>query len=425
MTESVQVAIVGAGQAGLSVSYGLKQRGISHCLLEQHRVGHAWREERWDSFCLVTPNWQCQLPGFTYAGKDPEGFMQKDEIVDYLERYVQSFAPPVREGVSVRVVRSRSPRAGFELETSQGRLHAAEVVIATGGYHTPRVPSAAQKLPSSIFQVHSANYKNPQQLPDGAVLVVGTGQSGAQIAEDLQLAGRKVHLCVGNAPRCARRYRGRDVVEWLELMGHYDVPITQQANPDQAREKTNHYVTGRSGGHDLDLRAFASEGMSLYGPLLDIDERLLHFAPELARNLDAADDVYVGINRAIDEYITKAKVSAPPGARYVPLWQPVTEIERLDYAKAGISAVVWCTGFDSRWEYIELPVFDERGHPRHLRGVTAVPGLSFVGLPWLHTWGSGRFAGIARDADYLVAIIAERLRASQRQNPHDQFTTPS
>jgi putative flavoprotein involved in K+ transport len=333
--------------------------------------------------------------------------MLKHEIVDYLEQYVARFRPPVREGVSVRRV-CVAAKGGFELETSAGTLRANEVVIAVGGYHEPRIPAASRRLPPSILQVHSAEYRNPESLPAGAVLVVGTGQSGAQIAEDLHLAGRRVHLCVGSAPRCARRYRGRDVVEWLERMGHYDVPISEQPNPDRVREKTNHYVTGRSGGHELDLRRFALEGMQLYGPLRDVDERELQLAPELTKNLDSADAVYIGINRAIDEYIAKQGIEAPPASVYEPPWKPEGERERLDYRAAGITSVVWCTGFESRWQFIDLPVFDEQGHPRHLRGVTDAPGLYFIGLPWLHTWGSGRFASVGRDATYLVELIAQR-----------------
>ena len=413
MNTVVQVAIVGAGQAGLSVSYLLKERGISHCLLERNRVGHTWREERWDTFCLVTPNWQCRLPGHAYDGEDPQGFMLKHEIVAYLERYVARFNPPVREGVEVRSVRPNADRPGFVLETSEGRVFAEEVVIAAGGYHTPRVPDYAARLPQDIVQVHSAAYRNPQQLPEGDVLVVGTGQSGAQIAEDLHLAGRRVHLCVGNAPRCARRYRGKDVVEWLELMGHYDQAIHEHPHPDQVREKTNHYVTGRAGGHDLDLRQFAKEGMRLYGPLRGVDGSELVFAPELTKNLDSADAVYVGINRAIDEYIAKHGIDAETSEAYVPPWEPGPEQERLDFQAAGIKSIVWSTGFDSNWGFIECPVFDDSGHPSHLRGVTAVQGLYFIGLPWLHTWGSGRFASVGRDAEHLVEIMQRRLAAQE------------
>src|SRR6187551_2421518 len=274
--------VVGAGQAGLSMSYVLKQAGIHHVVLEKHRVAHAWRSERWDSFCLVTPNWQCQLPGHPYFGDDPRGFMLKHEIVDYLERYAEAFQPPVLEGVAVvrvaRAVDRRGAERLFQIHTSAGDLTADHVIVATGGYHDPFVPAASERFPRSIAQIHSRDYSNPASLPEGEVLVVGTGQSGCQIAEDLLLAGRKVHLSVGNAPRCARRYRGKDVVEWLNLMGHYELPVDEHPSKQQVRDKTNHYVTGRDGGRDIDLRDFALRGMRLYGTFQDALGTTLRFA---------------------------------------------------------------------------------------------------------------------------------------------------
>ncbi|HXK17999.1 MAG TPA: MSMEG_0570 family nitrogen starvation response protein, partial [Polyangiaceae bacterium] len=239
--EHFAVVVVGGGQAGLSMSYLLKQRGVSHVVLEGKRIASAWRSERWDTFCLVTPNWQCRLPGHAYTGDDPHGFMGKDEIVAYVESYASRYELPVREGVQVKSVRRAESGAGFEVETSAGRMTAEQVVVATGGYHRPRIPRYAAEL--SLTQLHSSEYRNAAALPEGGVLVVGTGQSGCQIAEDLQLSGRSVHLAVGSAPRCARRHRGKDVVEWLEEMGHYDLPIDQQKNPDELRDRANHYVT--------------------------------------------------------------------------------------------------------------------------------------------------------------------------------------
>jgi putative flavoprotein involved in K+ transport len=212
------VIIIGGGQAGLSMSYCLKQKNIDHLVLEKNRIGESWRTQRWDTFCLVTPNWQCKLPGFPYQGKDPFGFMVKDEIVNYIEEYAASFQPPVREGIRVDKVTKNSLTDLYEIETSEGTFTADQVVIAVGNYHVANLPKIASSFPEEVYQVHSSNYKNPEMLPDGEVLVVGTGQSGAQIAEDLHLAGKKVHLCVGNAPRTARRFRGKDVVEWLVVM---------------------------------------------------------------------------------------------------------------------------------------------------------------------------------------------------------------
>ncbi|MEO1523028.1 MAG: NAD(P)-binding domain-containing protein, partial [Cyanobacteria bacterium J06633_2] len=270
MKSHYAVIIVGGGQAGLSISYCLQQRQIEHLVFEKHRIGESWRSKRWDSFCLVTPNWQCQLPGHAYGGDDPEGFLNKNEIVEYIESYARSFDPPVHEGVEVFRVRKNPISDMFEVSTSLGEFTADQIVIATGGYHRPRIPTMAQRLPDDIQQIHSSEYKKPEALPDGAVLVVGTGQSGCQIAEDLHLAGRQVHLCVGSAPRSPRRYRGKDVVDWLDRMGYYDLSIDEHPQGEKVRTKTNHYVTGRGGGREIDLRHFALQGMQLYGRLQDI-----------------------------------------------------------------------------------------------------------------------------------------------------------
>jgi putative flavoprotein involved in K+ transport len=403
-TEHREVVVVGGGQAGLSISYLLKERGVSHVVLEGKQIASAWRDERWDSFCLVTPNWQCRLPGHPYPGNDPEGFMGRDEIVEYVESYARRFALPVREGVWVKSVKRREG-GGFDVDTSAGPLTADQVVVATGGYHRPRVPAYAAAMP--VYQVHSSRYRNAEALPPGEVLVVGTGQSGCQIAEDLHLTGRKVHLAVGSAPRCARRHRGKDVVAWLEAMGHYDLPIDQQKNPDELRERANHYVTGRSGGHDLDLRRFALEGMKLYGPATSFDDGRLRFAPKLRQHLDHADEVYRSINRAIDQYIAQQGIDAPPEPEYVAPWEPVSEPSELSLADSGITSVVWATGFHTDFSWVEAPVLDARGKAVHERGVTRTPGLYFLGLPWLHTWGSGRFSGVKTDAEHLLGRILQ------------------
>jgi putative flavoprotein involved in K+ transport len=403
------VAVVGGGQAGLSMSYCLRRRGVEHVVVEARRVGHEWRERRWDSFCLVTPNWQCKLPGFPYQGDDPDGFMVRDEIVRYLQDYVDFFRPPLVEDVAVTRLR-RGASGVFELTTTAGDFTADQVVVATGPYHTPSVPAAAERLPPGLEQIHSSRYRNPDALPDGAVLVVGTGQSGCQIAEDLHLAGRQVHLAVGSAPRVARFYRGRDCVAWLDEMGHYTRTIDEVDDADAVRMRVNHYVTGRDGGRDIDLRAFAREGMRLYGRLTGISGTRLEFADDLETNLDRADAVAEGIKDAIDAYIAANGITAPDEARYVPVWEPAEQARELDLAAAGITSVVWSTGFrrDHRW--IEIPAFDGRGYPMHWRGATSVPGLYFLGLPWQHTWGSGRFEAVGRDAEF----IADHIDAGRR-----------
>jgi putative flavoprotein involved in K+ transport len=411
------VIIVGGGQAGLSASHYLQAHGIDHLVLEKHSLTHTWRTRRWDAFSLVTPNWQCALPGYGYSeehqGDDPHGFMTKDQINDYLAGFVSSVNAPALEGVTVqRVV----PRAvgGFEVHTSKGEFTADQVIVASGGYHTPIIPRLAERVSAQITQIHSEQYRNAAMLPEGNVLVVGSGQSGAQIAEDLHLAGRKVYLAVGDAPRCARFYRGKDVVDWLADMGYYDIGVDTHPLREGVRDNTNHYVTGRDGGRDIDLRRFAVEGMELFGRLQSLQDDTLTFANNLKQSLDSADAVYNRINGSIDKYILEQGIDAPAGETYLPQWVPEQEATELDLRAAGITSIVWCIGFTPDFTWVEAPVFNGRGHPGHRRGVTALPGLYFLGLPWLYSWGSGRFSGVARDAEYLAAHIAETMAPVRR-----------
>ncbi|MFA5958815.1 MSMEG_0569 family flavin-dependent oxidoreductase [Hyphomicrobium sp.] len=410
------VAIIGGGQAGLSMSSSLKQRGIRHIIFEKHKAAHTWRTERWDTFCLVTPNWQCQLPGYPYRGDDPDGFMVRDEIIEYVQGFVKALDPPIREGVAVNGVRGTAD-GGFTIDTSYGRYTADQVVVATGGYQIPIVPPYAKNIDANVLQIHSSLYRSSEQLPDGAVLVVGSGQSGAQIAEDLHLAGRKVHLCVGDAPRVARRYRGKDVVKWLAEMGYYEMSVKEHPLRQGVRDNTNHYVTGRDGGRDIDLRKFAREGMELYGKLLGLNDDKFLVAEDLEQCLDNADKTSESIKNSIDAFITKNAIQAPVEPRYNPLWVPKAERSELDYRAAGITSIIWCIGFRADFSWIKLPAMDNRGAPVHDRGVTGVPGLYFLGLPWLHTWGSGRFSGIARDAEHLGGEIAAHADNPRKANP--------
>jgi putative flavoprotein involved in K+ transport len=417
MRSHYSVIIIGGGQAGLSISYCLRERGIDHQIFEQHRIAHSWRSKRWDSFCLVTPNWQCTLPGYPYTGDDTHGFMPKDEIVQYVEDYARSFNAPVQEGVEVSKVSQQND--AYEVITSMGAFTADQIVVATGGYHQPQIPRISERLPEAILQIHSSEYKNPHSLPDRAVLVVGTGQSGCQIAEDLHLNGKQVHLCVGGAPRSPRTYRGKDVVDWLDQMGYYDLPIHEHPQQEKVRSKTNHYVTGRDGGREIDLRQFALEGMQLHGKLKHIQDGQLEFHADLKHNLDQADGVAASIKRSIDGFIAKENIQAPLDPDYQPAWQPGQTPLTLDYQQADIGTVIWCTGYRSDFSWVEVPVFDGRGYPGHQRGITPISGLYFLGLPWLYTWGSGRFSGIARDAIYIADCIAAKQRIlelrSQRQ----------
>ncbi|HEX4110030.1 MAG TPA: MSMEG_0569 family flavin-dependent oxidoreductase [Solirubrobacteraceae bacterium] len=410
LPERIPVAIVGGGQAGLTMSRRLLDHGVEHVVLERSHAFHSWREERWDAFTLVTPNFQCRLPGYPYAGPEPDGFMVKSEILDYLGGFRASFPCPLFEGVEV--LRLSWSQDAFVLRTSAGPLRAEQVVLAVGGYHRPWAPR--WDVPESVVQRHSSSYRCAAQLPPGAVLVVGTGQSGAQIAEDLHLAGRHVHLCVGDAPRCARVYRGRDVVRWLQDMGHYDLAFEDHPDGNLARREANHYVTGRDGGRDLDLRAFAREGMILHGRLRGIEDGVAAFADDLRERLDRADATYNRINAGIDRWIAEQDIATGEGPSvYRPVWQPGHGAPRpLALREAEVSAIVWCTGFRPDWSWVQVPFLDDDGDPDHDRGVARrTPGLHVLGLPWLHTWGSGRFAGIDRDALHLAEQIVTAVMA--------------
>lgn len=407
-TSHYPALVIGGGQAGLSASHYLTRREIPHLVFEKHGLAHEWRNRRWDSFCLVTPNWQCQLPDYPYRGPDPKGFMLKDEIVDYVEGFAASFKPPLREGVTVTRL-ARRGHGPYVLDTSAGRFTADQVIVAVGGYHRPIVPRMAERLPPELMQMHAPDYRNPDALPPGAVLVVGTGQSGCQIAEDLHLAGRRVHLCVGGAPRAPRQYRGKDAVEWLDAMGYYDITLDEHPKRDTVRHKANHYLTGRDGGREIDLRRFAAEGMRLHGRLTDIEASTgglhLHFGDDLRRNLDHADAVAESIKATIDQYIEREGINAPLDPPYHPCWQPEANDPPLDLKAADIGSVIWCIGYRADFSWIDVPVFDGLGYPAHTRGITPAPGLYFLGLPWLYTWGSGRFSGVARDAAHVVAHL--------------------
>ena len=407
--------VIGGGQAGLSASHYLGKQGIDHIVFEKKTVAHKWKNERWDAFCLVTPNWQCQLPDHPYDGEDPHGFMVKDEIIAYVDRFVRKVNPPVLEGTSITSLE----QAGdiFTVESSAGTVTADSVVIATSLYSEPAIPRAAERLPGDILQLHTADYRNPGQLPEGAVVVVGSGQSGCQIAEDLHLAGRKVHLVTGNAPRCARFYRGRDVVDWLADVGQYDITIAHDGMTKKKHD-TNHYLTGRDGGRDIDLRKFALEGMTLYGRMKGVTDGKMLFEPNLKANLDGADRIYNGINALIDRYIAEKGIAAPAGSAYVPLWEPEIEPVDLDLRAQTVTSVIWATGFSPDWSFVGLPIFDGTGYPVQRRGVTGIDGVYVLGLPWLWTWGSGRFLAVGKDAEHVVGHLAERLEAGRPQLKH-------
>jgi putative flavoprotein involved in K+ transport len=397
---------MGGGQAGLSVSWHLKQAGREHVILDRGKVGDTWRL-RWDSFCLVTPNRFCQLPGFPYDGDEPDGFMLRDQIVDYLERYARSFDPPYRSGVEVRHIGASAGAGRFVLDTSEGEFTADNLIITVGTHQHTNIPAWGSKLPADIAQLHTRHYQNPEQLADGAILVVGSGQSGCQVVEDLHGAGREVHLCVGKAGRIPRRYRGRDILEWEDVTGSFDLLVDEHPKGRDIRFKPHPHLSGRDGGHTIDLRKLALDGVKLHGRLLDVEGTTARFADDLAENLDTIDRTCRENLAEIDDYITKNGIDAPADDLRPVDWEPSRAEPLLDLRQAGISSVIYATGFHFDFSWIDLPLFDERGYPRYERGVTQIPGLYFVGLHWMYTMGSGLFYQVGRDAQYVVDDLCQ------------------
>jgi putative flavoprotein involved in K+ transport len=390
------------------MSYLLTQQDRDHVVLEKReRVGESWRG-RWDSFTLVTPNWQLQLPGYAYPGDDPDGFMPRDEVVAYLQDYAAMFDPPIRFGVEVTSVEENGQGSGYLVHTDDRTFQADEVVAAVGSFQQPKIPGYSKNAPPDIVQLHSSEYRNPQSLPDGAVLVVGSGQSGCQIAQELNESGRKVYLCTGSAIRLPRRYRGKDVMWWASQVGMFDQTVDQLDSPD-GRFAANPQASGKNGGQDINLHAFAREGIVLLGRLQDLRGHKAFLGPDLHENLARADKAASEFRKGVDMYVQKAGLDLPEETVSEPQDGYEQEVIReLDLRQAGIETIVWATGFDYDYSWIQLSIFDDDGYPIQERGITRYPGLYFLGLHWLYKRKSGLFFGIAEDATYIAEHIADR-----------------
>ena len=396
MSERVETVVVGAGQAGLSTSWHLTRRGIEHVVLERGRVGQEWRQARWDSFVLNTPNWAQQLPGFVYAGPAPDAFAPLAEVIAYLEDYAASFAAPVREGVAVTALRP-TPGGGYQLETDGDAIDTSSVVVATGAYQRPTPSPLREAAPPGVFQQHTAEYRNPAEVPDGAVLVVGSGQSGCQVAEDLLGAGRTVYLSVGACPWVPRSHRGRDLVHWMAETGLLDQTVDTLTAPN-ALIACNPAVSGTEGGHDCNPLTLMARGAVPVGRLEGFGDGRALFAGDLAANIAKGIEFEAGLRRAFDEHAGASAAAAPPEVPELP------DLRELDLADLG--AIVWATGFRPDYGWIDLPVLDTTGRPLHRRGLTDFPGLAFVGMHWLNKRKSSLFIGVGEDAEHVVEQLS-------------------
>ena len=420
MIEAVETVIVGGGQAGLALSYHLRRLGREHVVLERGRLAERWRSQRWDSLAFQFPSWSIRLPGYTYATDDPEGFAPRDEVIGFLERYREVIRAPVRTGVSVHAVTAGPGPARFRVETEGGCLEAANVVAATGPYQEPVLPPAASAMPSSLFQVHSSRYHNPGALPPGAVLVVGSGASGCQIAEDLVAAGRRVYLSVGRHARMPRRYRGQDIFWWLGLIGRLDQTVDDRA---PSRRGPNPLVTGAGGGHDIDLRRYAAEGMVLLGHLRGVRAGRLALAPDLAAELARGDEAFAAVTAMVDEHVVKAgldvapadPIDSGPAAKHA---VHRTLPARSTSPAAGISSVVWATGYRTDFGWIRLPSSTRAAHRSTAAGSPPAPASTSSACR-----GPGHevcpcSAGVGEDAEYIAGHIgATGLRRPALEAP--------
>ena len=397
--ERHETIIIGGGQAGLTMSHHLRQRGREHLLLERDRLGGRWHNERWNSLHYQFPNWSLRLPGHAYSGDDPEGFSHYSKVIDYLADYARQIDPPARLGVEVDCLRHENGQ--FILDTSDGVIAADQVIVATGAFPHPRVPDFARRLSPSISQLHSSAYKCPEQLPPGAVLVVGSGSSGGQIAEELHRSGRRVFLSVSRHRRVPRRFLGKDMLWWFFELGWMDRTI--DSLPDRMPPPAI-LVSGIEGGHDMDVGKFAAEGMTLLGRAVGGDHHEFFAADNLRELLDGAD-------AACDEFFQAASNHAQQLGMTVDRSKPEMRPEppsagtRLDLRASGITSIIWCTGYRPAFDWIQIPVFDANGAPIQERGRTLCAGLYFLGLHWMHTFKSGALFGVGEDAGHIAEHI--------------------
>jgi len=416
---TLDTVIVGAGQAGLGISYFLNRDRRQHIVFERGRIGESWLAQRWDSFKLNTPNFMNGLPGLPYDGPEPHGFWQVDELVHYFQRYVEHFQLPVQTGVNVISVNRTEDEECFIVKTGiNGHVEESvlshSIVIASGIQQTPKYPPIRFRIPDNITQLHTANYRSAMILPPGAIVVVGSGQSGCQIAEDLLSAGRTVYLCTSKVGRAPRRYRGRELLEWWIDMKHLDVTFASLEDKSISRAAQPQISGLGRYGHTISLQQLARQSGVILGRLLDIDGDTLVLSDEAAAHVRFADEFSQRLKDGIDAYLGKAGITPSPleddpADAPDPQAKCISPLRRLNLRDAKVSTVIWATGFTADFSWIQLPVLDAEGKPIHQRGVSPVHGLYFIGFPWLNSRKSGIIYGVEEDTHYIAGAISEQL----------------
>ncbi len=401
--EKVDTLIVGAGQAGVAMSEHLTTLGIPHLVLERNRIAEKWRTGRWDSLVANGPVWHDRFPGLEFDDIEPDAFAPKDRVATYFEAYAKKNNAPIRTGVEVTKAKRNIGRTGFTVETSEGIIETERIVVATGPFQRPVIPPIAPK-DKNLYQIHSADYNNPEQLQEGAVMVIGAGSSGVQIADELRRAGKKVYLSVGPHNRPPRAYRNRDFVWWLGVLGKWDVAA---ATP--GTEHVTIAVSGARGGHTINFRTLAHEGINLVGMTKQFNNGKVTFESDLLDNLNAGDKNYMDLLDEADAYVAKNGLDLPeePMARAI-VSDPKcvsNPILKLDMVEEDINSIIWATGYTVDYNWLKIDAFDKRGRPRHQRGVCEEPGVYFVGLPWLSNRGSSFIWGVWHDAKYVAGHI--------------------
>ncbi|MEW2919623.1 NAD(P)/FAD-dependent oxidoreductase [Ruegeria sp. ANG10] len=401
--EKTDTLVVGGGQAGIALSEHLGNNDVPHIILEKNRTAEAWRTGRWDALVANGPCWHDRFPSLQFKGDDPDAFVPKDRVAEYLVEYAEMVNAPIREGVEALNAERLPGEGGFRVETTTGEIHAKRIVAATGAFQHPVIPPIVPET-AGVKQLHSFYYKNPEQLPEGAVMVVGAGSSGAQIADELNRAGRKVFLSVGPHDRPPRRYRSRDNVWWLGVLGLWDMAAQKPGT-----EHVTISVSGAHGGHTMDFRRLGNEGVTLTGMTKSFENGILSFADDLQRNVAAGDANYLEMLDMADAYIARTGIDLPeePEARERfadpdSLTNPLTSV---DFAKEGITTIIWATGFRQDFSWIKADAFDAKGAPIHQRGVSVEPDIYFLGLPWQSRRGSTFIWGVWHDAKYIADQI--------------------